>query len=153
MSTSGKAPMIEVLLDGRWQPLLHADMVPVGDCRIGQDSPQDLVASAWLNLHIDDNADYDEATRVQVITPYYINQEEDPVLLITRDGVLVEQPMEVGKPIVVDLFLPHALLPRKWAERVLALGHDAFPEFIEWWEPLYDDDDVAPVMVWSTKAA
>ena len=142
---------IEVRRDGAWQPLEHADDTPVFPCRIGQVA--DLLASAWLSLHIDDGSDYDEASRLQVITPYYINVANDPVLLLTRDGVLVEQPLVLGVPFVADLLAPHALLPRRWAEQVLAHGHTDFPEFEAWWESLYDEDDVAPVLAWTTAAA
>jgi len=103
-------------------------------------------------MHTDHGA-YEEADRIQVITPHYICPDEVPVLLLTRDGVLMEQPLALGVPVVVDLLAPHALLPRKWADMVLLHGDDAFPEFQEWWEPLYDNEDVAPVFAWSTRPA
>lgn len=37
--------------------------------------------------------------------------------------------------------------------QVLQHGTDDFPEFQAWWEPLYDNEDVAPVFAWSTRSA
>lgn len=91
--------------------------------------------------------------QVARITPYYISQGDVPVLLLTRGGVLLEQPLALGVPVVVDLLAPHALLPRTWADLVLQHGTDGFPEFQAWWEPLYDNEDVAPVFAWSTASA
>lgn len=142
---------IEVRRDGAWHPLETANETPVFPCRIG--NVTNLLASAWLSLHVDDDSDYEDGNRMQVITPYYVREEENPVLLLTRNGVLVEQPLAVSMPFVADLLAPHALLPRKWADQVLAHGHDNFPAFLEWWWPLYDNEDVAPVLAWTTAAA
>lgn len=148
--TAGSS-QVETWREGSWSRLEHADDTPVFPCRVGQVA--DLLASAWLSLHIDDGSDYVQANRMQVITPYFIDRSEDPVLLLTRDGVLVEQPLVVGESFVADLLAPHALLPRMWADQVLALGRDDFAEFRQWWEPLYDDEDVAPVLAWASVAA
>lgn len=143
--------IIEIKDGSVWRPLETANETPVTGCRVGEKSG--LLASAWLSLHIDDGSDYVQANRMQVITPYFIDRREDPVLLLTRNGVLVEQPLVVGESFVADLLAPHALLPRKWAVQVLAHGHNDFPEFEAWWEPLYDDEDVAPVLAWASVAA
>lgn len=142
---------IEIQDGPGWRRLEAANETPVTGCRVGETSG--LLASAWLSLHIDDASDYVQANRMQVITPYYIDHSEDPLLLLTRDGVLVEQPLVIGEPFVADLLAPHALLPRKWVDQVLAHGHDDFPEFKAWWEPLYDDENVAPVLAWASVAA
>ena len=141
---------IERYIDGAWEPLGFANETPVYPGRVG--GAEGLLASAWLSLHTDRGA-YEEANRMQVITPYYISQDDAPVLLLTREGVLVEQPLALGVSVVVDLLAPHALLPRKWADLVLQHGKDDFPEFQAWWEPLYDNEDVAPVFAWSTANA
>ena len=151
MQATENGSPIEVRRDGTWQLLRYADDTPAFPCRIGP--VVDLLASAWLSLHIDDGSDYVEQNRLQVITPHYINEADDPVLLLTRDGVLVEQPLALGVPFVADLLAPHALLPRRWAEQVLVHGHNDFPAFEAWWESLYDQDDVAPVLAWTTAAA
>ena len=139
---------IETYVDGAWQSLEFANETPAYPSRVGP--VEGLLASAWLALHTDSTA-YDPADRMQLITPYYIDPVNAPVLLVTRDGELVEQPLALGVPFVVDLLAPHALLPRKWANQVLQRGTDAFPEFQVWWEPLYDNEDVAPVFAWSSK--
>lgn len=141
---------IGTYIDGAWEPLRFANETPVDPCRVG--ATEGLLASAWLSLHTDHGA-YEEASRMQVITPYYINQGDVQVLLLTGGGVLLEQPLALGVPVVVDLLAPHALLPRKWADLVLQHGTDDFPEFQAWWEPLYDNEDVAPVLAWSTADA
>lgn len=151
MSATASNVIIEVRRDGVWQSLPHADDTPAFPCRIGQVT--NLLVSAWLSLHIDDGSDYVEENRLQVITPHYINEADEPVLLLTRGGVLVEQPMAVGVPFVADLLAPHALLPRHWADQVLAHGHNDFLAFEAWWESLYDEDDVAPVFAWTTADA
>jgi len=151
MSTRTRAATpIETYAGGKWEPLEFANETPVSPCRVG--ATEDLLASAWLALHMDHGA-YDEADRMQVITPHYISQDDAPVLLLTREGTLQEQPLALGVPVVVDLLAPHALLPRKWADLVLQHGTDEFPEFQAWWEPLYDNEDVAPVFAWSTARA
>lgn len=147
---SHAAAPIEAYVDGVWQPVQSANETPVYPCRVA--GAEGLLASAWLSMHTDHGA-YEEADRMQVITPHYICPDEVPVLLLTRDGVLMEQPLALGVPVVVDLLAPHALLPRKWADMVLLHGDDAFTEFQEWWEPLYDNEDVAPVFAWSTRPA
>ncbi|MFC5511013.1 hypothetical protein ACFPOU_07730 [Massilia jejuensis] len=147
--SSARMP-IDAYVDGAWQPLEFANETPVYPCRVG--AAEGLLASAWLSMHTDHGA-YEEANRMQVITPHFISQEEAPVLLLTREGVLVEQPLALGVPVVVDLLAPHALLPRKWADLVLQHGTDDFPEFQAWWEPLYDNEDVAPVFAWSSQRA
>lgn len=144
-----KSP-IEAHIDGVWQPLEFANETPVYPCRVGD--TEGLLASAWLSMHTDHGA-YEEANRMQVITPHFISPDAPPVLLLTREGVLVEQPLALGVPVVVDLLAPHALLPREWADLVLQHGTDDFPEFQAWWEPLYDNEDVAPVFAWSTASA
>jgi hypothetical protein len=151
MKSSASRTLIEVRRNGAWRPLKNANETPVFPCRI--ESVTDLLASAWLSLHIDDDSDYDETNRVQKITPYYVNEGEEPVLLLTRNGVMVEQPLAVGVPFLADLLAPHALLPRKWADQVLAHGHDNFPAFLKWWGPLYDNEDVAPMLAWRTADA
>ena len=149
-SRSPASTPIEVCVDGAWQPLEFANETPAYPCRVG--ATEDLLASAWLSLHTDHGA-YEEVDRMQVITPHFISQDEPPVLLLTRDGVLMEQPLALGVPVVVDLLAPHALLPREWADLVLQHGTDQFPEFQAWWEPLYDNEDVAPVFAWSSARA
>lgn len=149
---SGTAPArpstpIEAFVDSTWQPLEFANETPVYPCRVG--AIEGLLASAWLALHTD-GAAYEQADRMQLITPYFIDSVAAPVLLVTRDGELVEQPLMLGAPFVVDLLAPHALLPRKWVDLVLQHGTDQFPEFQAWWEPLYDNEDVAPVFAWSS---
>jgi len=144
-----RAP-IEAFVGGTWQPLEFANETPVYPCRVGP--VEGLLASAWLALHTD-GAAYEQADRMQLITPYFIDPVSAPVLLLTRAGELVEQPLMLGTPFVVDLLAPHALLPRKWADLVLQHGTDQFPEFQTWWEPLYDNEDVAPVFAWSSARA
>lgn len=137
---------IEVNRDGEWQALEFANETPAYPCRIaGEDG---LFASAWLSLHTDDGV-YGEADRLQTIVPHFIAGE--PVLLAMRDGVLVDLPLVLGEPVVIDLLLPHALLPRQWADAVLEHGHDRFDAFDAWWSTLYDDEDVAPVLAWSSR--
>lgn len=141
---------IEAYIDGAWEPLRFANETPVYPCRVG--ATEGLLASAWLSLHTDHGA-YEEANRMQVITPYYISQGDVPVLLLTRGGVLLEESLALGVPVVVDLLAPHALLPRQWADLVLRHGTDDFPAFEEWWSSLYDNEDVKPVFAWSTTRA
>jgi len=59
---------------------------------------------------------------MQVITLHFISQGEPPVLLLTRKGVLVEQPLALGVLVVVDLLAPHALLPREWIDLCYSMG-------------------------------
>jgi len=136
---------IEILKNGRWHPLKSANETPDFPCRFN--GVEGLFASAWLSLHRDDDA-YEEHNRVQKITPYYF--EGDPVLIVTINGKLVDQPIKVGVSITIDLLAPHALLPRAMADVVLRDGNDESPEFQNWWNQVYKNNDVPPILVWSS---
>jgi hypothetical protein len=134
----------------QWHPLQFANDTPIRNCRVG--TLENLLASAWLELHTDHEA-YDFSESIHLITPQYIKADEDPVLIVTRDNRLVEQPLMLGQSFTIDLFAPHALLPRYFANPIIKQGHDKDSFFQAWYDCLYDNDNdgIAPVLAWSTE--
>lgn len=144
-------PVIEVKEGNRYIVLEWFSNEPCAGCRMGH--ADNLLASAWLDLHTDEGADYDEANRFQIITPHYVNEADQPALIHTVNGALVRaKPLRVGDAVIVDLLSPHALVPQRFADAIVEKQTDQFAEFLTWWEAAADGK-ATPVLVWSTEVA
>lgn len=138
---------IFALVQGEWQPLEYADDEVLYPCKMGL--RENLLASAWLRVHTDHSA-VGEERRIQVIQPQYVDLEHDPVVIHTENGQMVLQDLSLKNHFIVDVLLPHALLPRWVALEVIRRGTDQYEEFEQWYEDLYDKCDVKPVLVWAS---
>lgn len=144
-------PVIEAKEGNRYVLLDWFSNEPRAGCRMGR--VDNLLASAWLDLHTDEEADYNETNRFQIITPYYVNEADQPALIHTVNGALVRaQPLRIGEAVVVDLLSPHALIPRRFADAIVEKQTDRFPDFLTWWDEAADGK-ATPVLVWSTAEA
>ncbi|MBY0239163.1 MAG: hypothetical protein K2X55_07600 [Burkholderiaceae bacterium] len=144
-------PVIEVKEGVRYVILDWFSNEPRAGCRMGQ--VDNLLASAWLDLHTDEEADYDETNRFQIITPYYVNEADQPALIHTVNGALVKaKPLRVGETVIVDLLSPHALVPQRFANAIVEQQTDRFSDFLTWWDEAAGGK-ATPVLVWSTAVA